>query len=57
MYECNPFAFIAEQAGGAATDGKQRVLEIEPTELHQRVPYFTGSAEMVKEVGEFLARD
>lgn len=55
LYECNPFAFIAEQAGGLATDGKNRILDIEPTELHQRVPYFTGSADMVTEVGAFLA--
>ena len=40
LYECNPFAFIAEVAGGKATDGKQRILDIQPTELHQRTPFF-----------------
>jgi fructose-1,6-bisphosphatase I len=43
LYEANPLAFICEQAGGAATDGTQRVLDIVPTELHQRVPLFIGS--------------
>lgn len=54
LYECNPLAYIAEQAGGIATDGKRRVLEIEPTELHQRIPYFIGSKEMVEKAQEFL---
>ena len=49
MYECNCLAFIAEQAGGKATDGKQRILDIKPTELHQRVPFYVGSQEMVDE--------
>lgn len=48
LYECNPLAFIAEQAGGLATDGHERILEIQPTELHQRCGYFVGSKEMVK---------
>lgn len=43
LYEANPLAFIVEQAGGAATDGTQRVLDIQPTELHQRTPLFIGS--------------
>jgi fructose-1,6-bisphosphatase I len=43
LYEANPLAFIVEQAGGAACDGKQRILDVEPTELHQRVPLFIGS--------------
>ena len=47
MYEANPIAFIAEQAGGAATDGKQRILEVVPKDLHQRTPLVVGSkAEM-----------
>jgi fructose-1,6-bisphosphatase I len=50
MYEANPLAFLAEQAGGLATDGKQRILDIEPTDLHQRVPLFIGSKEMVEKV-------
>ena len=47
LYECNPMAFLAEQAGGKASDGFQRILDIEPTELHQRVPFFCGSTSMV----------
>ena len=43
LYEANPLAFICEQAGGAAIDGKTRVLDIQATELHQRVPLFIGS--------------
>jgi fructose-1,6-bisphosphatase I len=43
LYEANPLAFICEQAGGAAIDGKTRVLDVQPTELHQRVPLFIGS--------------
>lgn len=49
MYECNPLAWIIEQAGGVATDGNQRIMEIEPTELHQRVPIIVGSKKMVEE--------
>ncbi len=56
LYECNPMAFIAEQAGGKASDGKRRVMDIEPTELHQRVPFYCGSKNMVDKVEEFLAR-
>lgn len=48
LYEGNPMAFLAEQAGGIASDGYNRILDIQPTELHQRVPLFIGSAEMVK---------
>ena len=47
LYEANPLAFIAEQAGGAAIDGSQRILEIEPTEIHQRTPLVIGSREEV----------
>ncbi|HMI56336.1 MAG TPA: class 1 fructose-bisphosphatase [Gemmatimonadaceae bacterium] len=43
LYEASPLAFIVEQAGGAATDGHQRILDIQPTELHQRTPLFIGS--------------
>ncbi|WP_172143363.1 class 1 fructose-bisphosphatase [Pseudomonas tumuqii] len=50
MYEANPMAFIIEQAGGAATNGSQRILEIQPTSLHQRVPVFLGSKEEVERV-------
>ncbi len=54
MYECNALAFIAEQAGGMATDGERRILEIEPTELHQRVPYFVGSKNMVEKAASYF---
>ncbi len=54
LYECNPIAFIAEQAGGRASDGFNRILEIEPKELHQRVPFFCGSIEMVEKAEEFM---
>ena len=50
LYECNPIALIAEQAGGIATDGTRRILEIEPTSVHQRTPFFVGSARMVRDV-------
>jgi fructose-1,6-bisphosphatase I len=54
MYECNPFAYIVEKAGGKATDGKQRILEIQPTELHQRTPMFIGSTKMMEELESYL---
>jgi fructose-1,6-bisphosphatase I len=50
LYECNPFAFIVEVAGGKATNGKERILEIQPTELHQRTPMFIGSKDMMEEL-------
>jgi fructose-1,6-bisphosphatase I len=54
MYECNPMAFIFEHAGGRASNGKQRILEIQPTSLHQHTPVFLGSEEDVKTCEEFL---
>jgi len=57
LYECNPLAFICEQAGGAATDGKTRILDIQPTELHQRSPYFVGSKHDVDIAVEMLRGD
>jgi fructose-1,6-bisphosphatase I len=54
LYECNPFAFIIEVAGGKATDGKQRILDIVPTELHQRSPLFIGSTDMMSELESYL---
>jgi len=54
MYECNPMAFIVEQAGGRATNGKQRMLEVQPTSLHQRTPVFIGSEEDVLLVEKFM---
>ena len=50
LYECNPFAFIVEVAGGKATNGKERILDVQPTELHQRTPMFIGSREMMDEL-------
>ncbi|MBC7426548.1 MAG: fructose-1,6-bisphosphatase, partial [Bacteroidia bacterium] len=55
LYECNPMAMLMEQAGGKATDGKNRILEIEPTELHQRTPIFVGSVKMVEKAESYLA--
>lgn len=55
LYECNPMAFIIEQAGGIASDGFNRILEIMPAELHQRTPLFIGSANMVKKAEEMMA--
>ena len=55
LYECNPMAFIAEQAGGKASDGFTEFMDIDPTELHQRVPFFCGSREMVEKAEEFMA--
>ena len=54
MYECNPFAYIIEKAGGVATDGTQRILDIKPTGLHQRTPFFVGSKTMMEELNTFL---
>ena len=56
LYECNPIAFLAEQAGAKATDGYKRILEIKPKELHQRVPIFVGSKVMVEKLEEFMAK-
>lgn len=54
LYECNPMAFLAEQAKGKATDGFQRIMDIDPTELHQRTPFVCGSSLMVDDVEAFL---
>ena len=54
LYECNPMAFIAEQAGGSATDGFKRIMEIQPNELHDRVSFFCGNVEMVEKAEEFM---
>lgn len=55
LYECNPMAFLVEQAGGKASDGSRRTMDIAPTELHQRVPFFAGSLEMVSQLERMLA--
>ena len=54
LYECNPLAFIIEQAGGKASDGQRRILELMPTSLHQRTPLFIGSARLVAKAEEFM---
>ncbi|MGI9552973.1 MAG: class 1 fructose-bisphosphatase [Aurantibacter sp.] len=55
LYECNPMAYLAEQANGRASNGHQRIMEIMPTELHERVPFFCGSRKMVEKAEEFMA--
>jgi fructose-1,6-bisphosphatase I len=55
LYECNPFAFIVEVAGGKATNGKQRILDVKPTELHQRSALFIGSKSMMDELESYAA--
>ena len=57
IYECNPMAFIAEQAGGKASTGTSRILELKPKSLHQKVPYIVGSTDMVYKVEEFIKLD
>ncbi|CAI8234429.1 MAG: Fructose-1,6-bisphosphatase class 1 [Formosa sp. Hel1_33_131] len=54
LYECNPMAFIAEQAAGKASDGTSRIMDILPTELHQRVPFVCGSMSMVEKLESFM---
>ncbi len=54
LYECNPFAFIVEVAGGKATNGKERILDVQPVELHQRSPFFVGSKGMMEELETYL---
>lgn len=56
LYECNPFAFILEVAGGLATDGKQRILDIQPTAIHQRTAFFAGSRLMMEELETFYPK-
>ena len=57
LYECNPLSFIVEQAGGISTDGLgNRIMDIQPTNLHQRTPIFIGSKSMVKEAETFMKK-
>lgn len=56
LYECSPMSFIAEQAGGAASDGRQRVMEIQPEKLHQRIPFIVGSKRDVADAIRFMSR-
>ena len=54
LYECNPFAFVLEIAGGKATDGVQKILDKKPTELHERTPFYVGSVNMMVELEKCL---
>ncbi|WP_185856245.1 class 1 fructose-bisphosphatase [Blattabacterium cuenoti] len=54
LYECNPIAFLTEQAGGKASDGKKRILDIKPRNLHQRTPFICGPIGMVSKLEEFM---
>jgi len=56
LYECNPMAFLAERAGGKASNGFTRILDIKPTELHQRVPFICGNSDMVEKAEEFMKK-
>jgi fructose-1,6-bisphosphatase I len=56
LYECNPMAFLTEQAGGKATDGYKRIMDIVPTELHERAPIFCGSLKMVEKAEFFMSK-
>ena len=56
LYECNPMAFLIEQAGGKASDGFRRILDIEATELHQRTPFVAGNKNMVETAEKFMAQ-
>jgi len=57
LYECNPMAFLAERAGGKASDGFNRILDIKPSELHQRVPFFCGNKDMVDKLESFMKKN
>lgn len=57
MYECNPMAFIVEQAGGQASTGSGRILDLLPSDLHQRAPIFIGSSNMVELCVQMLVED
>ncbi len=54
LYECNPIAFICEQAGGLAINGEKNILDIQPQELHQRIPFYCGSEEMIQQFQKFI---
>ena len=54
LYECNPIAFICEQAGGLAINGEKNILDIQPKELHQRIPFYCGSEEMIQQLQKFI---
>jgi fructose-1,6-bisphosphatase I len=54
MYECNPLSFIIEQAGGVATDGHTRIMDLQPESIHQQTPIYIGSKQNVRKVMDFL---
>jgi fructose-1,6-bisphosphatase I len=56
LYECNPMAFLIEQSGGKATNGFQRILSLQPNQLHQRVPFFCGSSHMVNDAEAMMLK-
>lgn len=57
LYECNPVSYIIEQAGGMATDGDRRILDIEPTDIHERTPFYVGSFNLVMKLLDFIRED
>ncbi|PZD78546.1 class 1 fructose-bisphosphatase [Mesonia sp. K7] len=56
LYECNPMAYLVEQAGGKASDGYQRIMDIKPSSLHERVPFFAGTTSMVEDAEKFMEK-
>ena len=56
LYECNPMAFLAKHANGGESNGYSSILDIQPTELHQRVPFFSGSKNMVDKLEKFVSK-
>jgi fructose-1,6-bisphosphatase I len=54
LYEAIPLAFVAEQAGGYASDGRQAILDVQPTSLHQRSPFFIGNRDLVEKAESFI---
>eukprot|EP00252_Welwitschia_mirabilis_P022160 TRINITY_DN5914_c0_g1_i1.p1 TRINITY_DN5914_c0_g1~~TRINITY_DN5914_c0_g1_i1.p1 ORF type:complete len:426 (+),score=77.25 TRINITY_DN5914_c0_g1_i1:192-1469(+) len=56
LYECSPMSFLAEQAGGKGSDGYKRVLDIQPKQVHQRIPFYIGSIEEVEKLEKYLSR-
>ena len=57
LYEAIPLAFVTEQAGGYASDGHQSILDIQPTDLHQRTPLFIGNRDLVEKAEEFIRKE
>jgi fructose-1,6-bisphosphatase I len=56
VYEAIPLAFVAEHAGGYASDGRRNILDVQPESLHQRTPLFVGNRELVEQAEEFISR-